>query len=168
MPLCTTGEPQICVFPEAPALLPVVEAMSTRLAHLPSDIVTVPHRLDQAGLDPSGTDAGFGVDSDPWFVADALSGIVAAHSTLACEPSDASTESEKTIANTEYFTILEWLASRIYGGPRPHDVHTTLDDVIDVDDIRDVLAKSESEQQAWAQEHLDRMRAACVGAVDGR
>ena len=117
--------------------------MSTRLAQLPADIVTVPHRLGQAGLEPSGTEPGFGVDSDPWFVADALSGIVAAHSTLACEPSDVSTDSEKTIANTEYFTILEWLASRIYGGPRPHDVHTTLDDVIDVADVRDVLVKSE-------------------------
>lgn len=161
-PLCTDGTPQICVVPEAPGVLSEARAMAERIAALPPGTYTAPERIEQLGVSDSPDAPAFALEGDRWFLADSLAGILATHSGRYCTPVD---DAAAAASSAEYFTALEWLAARIHGGPRPAHVHSTIDDVVDLEEIARVLNQPDPEQAAWVSDRLTRMERACVGEV---
>lgn len=155
-PLCTEGTgPTICVYPEAPAAHQAVQRMSDRAAELSSDSLTWPSVIQQNGLTDDGD---FSVVGDRWMLASQIADAVLSYSGLACYAEDST---DPAVAWARYVTISEWLADRLYGGPRPGAVHTTADDLIDRPGIDALLGQSESDQRRWFDAQVAELERAC-------
>ena len=155
-PSCTEGAgPTICLYPEAPVMYQAVQDMSDRAASLPSDRLTWPSTIRQNGLAETGD---FSLAGGPWLIADQIAEVILLESGLACYSEDSP---DPDAAWARYVTISEWLADRLYGGPRPGSVHTTADDLIDLPEIAAVLERSETDQRRWFDDQVAELENAC-------
>jgi len=158
-PLCTVGSPHLCTYPEAIALLPTLETLSTRAANLPSELV-VPLKVLEDGLQDPGQ-PGLILLGDPWFAAESLSTAIVNQTLGPCTAPTTPSGDLTTSWLTEYYTLEEWVSATIYGSPRPETVFSTTDPIVRWDEVDSMLGADATAQSAWVQGHLDTLRAQC-------
>ncbi|MEU5386809.1 ABC transporter permease [Kitasatospora cineracea] len=145
-PLCTTGVPKICVWPENQKYLPELQAMSERAGTLPAGRFRVPAQFLEEGLDggPLGVGNGFYLrEGESWEVATAM-GIQTVEATIppACRRAD-----------TAQWELIAWTIARIAGHGVPATVHGGPPGV-DPEAIGRLVTEPEDVQLAWVQQRL--------------
>ncbi|MEV7216844.1 ABC transporter permease [Kitasatospora cineracea] len=145
-PLCTTGTPRICVWPENQRYLPELQAMSERAAALPAGRFQVPGEFLEDGLDGRRLGAGNGFylrEGETWEAATTM-GIRTVEDSIPvpCRRSD--------LAQWE---LISWTIARIAGHGVPATVHGGPPGV-DQEAIGRLIAEPEDAQLAWVDQRL--------------
>ncbi|WAL74955.1 ABC transporter permease [Kitasatospora sp. YST-16] len=145
-PLCTTGTPVICVWPESRQYLPALQAMADRVAALPAGRFKVPARFLEEGLDGKPLDSGNGFylrEGETWEAATSI-GILTAEATIPPSCRD---------AERGHWELISWLIARVAGGGVPASVHGGPPGV-DQAAIGRLVAQPEDVQLAWVDQRL--------------
>jgi len=125
-PDCTATVPRICLWPEDHFYLKDVTALAVRAGQLPPGL-RVPAAFYEQGVkadDSSGFSLDFGSVSDNmWFVASAMAYNVMSSTfgPKACFPSSMSQISYDKMQQSGLL-LVQWLSTRIFGGPQPSTV----------------------------------------------
>ncbi|MFC8716185.1 ABC transporter permease [Kitasatospora sp. NPDC057198] len=147
-PLCTTGAPTICVWPESRQYLPALQAMAGRAAALPAGRFQVPDRFLEEGLNGEPLDHGNGFylrEGETWEVA----------TSIAFQTVDATIPQSCRGTGEAPWELIAWLTARLAGGGRPASVHGGPSGV-DQEAIGRLVAQPEDVQLAWLDQHLPR------------
>ncbi|MER8184770.1 hypothetical protein [Kitasatospora sp. NPDC094015] len=164
-PLCTTGAPTICLWPEDRNQLLRAQAMADRMRQLPTALVTLPARpIAELGLGRGGSrdPEGFYVlEGDMWDPAQTMAGdIMEASRPQGCpDPAVSAFTPEFYRASGE---LMMWLTMRIYGGPMPATMHGGPPSV-DLGAVADVVRGTDAEQLAWAGQRSEVIHRAYCG-----
>ncbi|AXG81222.1 ABC transporter permease [Streptomyces paludis] len=149
-PLCTQGEPRICVWPEHQKYAPELEAMSARIAALPPGLIKSPAVFYEDGVRGGPLDRGHGFsifEGQTWDAATSMAiHINEASSPPYCDPVDEAANDRRLKAQ---FELVSWLTVRIAGGGQPAGIHGGPPGV-DQNAIRVLVTRPEAEQVAWA------------------
>lgn len=126
-PDCTATVPRICLWPEDRSYLKDVTALAVRAGQLPPGEFRVPATFYEQGVEP-GDSSGFSLDfgsvsDNMWFVATAMTYDVMSSTfgSQACFPPSMSQVSYDKLHQSS-FLLVQWLSTRIFGGPQPSTV----------------------------------------------
>ncbi|MEV6926808.1 hypothetical protein AB0M46_20195 [Dactylosporangium sp. NPDC051485] len=156
-PLCSTGTPNVCLWPEDRKYLPEIEAMLARIRTLPPGMFVVPSTFFERGLreERRGDDDFEVIEGSLWSISPNFVGsIVNATITTFCPAADAAAEDRRTHA---YFELDTWLEARINGAQRPADVHGGPPGV-DVAAVGRLIDTPEQQQIEWVRQRLTTIR----------
>jgi hypothetical protein len=126
-PDCTATVPRMCLWPEDRSYLKDVTALAVRAGQLPPDQFRVPGTFYEQGVgvgDSSGFSLDYGSVSDNmWFVASAMAYDVLSSTfgSQACFPPSMSKVSYDNLEQSSLL-LVQWLSTRIFGGPQPSTV----------------------------------------------
>lgn len=165
-PLCSSGVPRVCLWPENRKYLPELSAMAERLAGIPQDWVRPPDSFHERGLRPDGPDAVAGgfdtTEGQMWFAAVTMASATKKHSLEPSQPCDPrrSPEAEQAYAASDELWL--WLQFRALG--------TTGDPQMRISGpqgpvaaAREAVRMSEDDQRRWTGQRLAALRKAnCV------
>lgn len=152
-PVCTHGSVKICFWPEENKYLPAAQQMAERVAQLPHDVLTIPSRYYEFGLrgnDPRKNDF-YIQEGDLWGVADSI----ALHIAIASDPpfcGAARPADQRRVLHAEW-TLQLWLATRVFGAPRPSSIHGGPPGV-NIREVAAVATWSQARQVHWARTEL--------------
>lgn len=156
-PLCTVGEPRVCLWPEHQRYLAQAEEMSRRIAALPQDLLTSPPVFHETGLHGE-EEMGEGfylMEGEIWTVATSLAiRIEEASSPPYCDATTPEADEARFQASME---VIAWLTARIAGGGKPSTLHGGPPGV-DEEAVHALTGEPESTQRAWVRERLDIVR----------
>ncbi|MFD3759098.1 ABC transporter permease [Streptomyces sp. NPDC058622] len=154
-PLCSSGAPRVCLWPEDRTYLPEVTAMVKRLDAIPQDWIKMPQTFHEAGLRPwseaSANDFEI-IEGNLWFVSPNLAGAIMRDSIpMRCEQWREDSLERLSAATFEIQTWLEFRANGpnerkgIHGGPPG----------VDFAAIEKISKEGEPAQKAWVDQRLN-------------
>ncbi|MFE5584507.1 hypothetical protein [Kitasatospora sp. NPDC056531] len=162
-PLCTTGSPAVCLWPDDRKYLPQAQGMTERLRQLPSGMFSVPPVFYERGVrGPQHAFEDFYIlEGSMWDASETVAGsILHASRPQGCPlPLGDKITPQFVLATGE---LNMWLAMRIYGGGRPADMHGGPPGV-DMDAIARVITQPEGEQLAWVTQRTETIHHAYCG-----
>jgi hypothetical protein len=157
-PMCTAGEIQICFWPEERKYFRFAQSMADRVTQLPKRILVIPNHYYEFGVRGRRiVDNDFYIkEGNMWSVADSI----ALHIGLATEPRYCETAGHATQARILHaeWQLETWLAARVFGGPRPANIHGGPPGV-NIARVAAVARQPERQQTNWASDLLRSIRA---------
>ncbi|MFH8383560.1 hypothetical protein ACH4E7_21875 [Kitasatospora sp. NPDC018058] len=164
-PVCTGGNPKICLWSEDQKYLAEANSMAERMQKLPAGSFVIPEAFFERGLRGRGhTYQDFYIlEGSMWDPSETLaSGIL-----YASRPSGPGCSFPKGPRMTENFRtsdseLLVWLSMRIFGGTQPSDMHGGPPGV-DSGAITQLLSQPEDTQAKWVQERVEAIHRAYCG-----
>lgn len=164
-PVCTSGTPRICLWPEDRKYLSEAENMANRLRHLPHEFFTVPSAFYEQGLRGSRQtyEDFYILEGSMWDPAATMASTITNASWPkgpgCLSPGDAPITPQYRQALNE---LDMWLAMRIFGGGVPSRIHGGPPGV-DLKFIAQIINRPEADQIAWVAQRKGIVRHAFCG-----
>ncbi|MER7581235.1 hypothetical protein [Kitasatospora sp. NPDC097691] len=163
-PLCTSGAPALCLWPDDQKYLSQAGAMSERIRQLPQGMFVIPDAFYEKGL-RSGRQHAFEdfyiLEGSMWDPAQSLAGsILFASRPKNCPLPDGSRVTKDFVqSNGE---LMMWLTMRIFGGGQPAGMHGGPPEV-NLEPIAQLIHQPEQIQLEWAKQRIDKIQHAYCG-----
>ncbi|MHA3946255.1 DUF7224 domain-containing protein [Cellulomonas bogoriensis] len=156
-PVCSSSEPQVCVWPEHANYLPMLVPLAQRITESSDGILPVPKEFIQEGLsaDPGAlnTFSWIAPDAGLWHVAEGFASAVLNNQAAEtrCWPVEEEDWEQRRVLNTQ---LSYWLTARAYQGGRPADYHGNFGDTAEA---AAVLELDVASQREWVADVLRRI-----------
>ncbi|MFE4977875.1 hypothetical protein ACFRAR_37950 [Kitasatospora sp. NPDC056651] len=163
-PLCTSGAPALCLWPDDRKYLSQAEAMGERVRQLPQGLFVIPDAFYEKGLrsdEQYRFEDFYILEGSMWDPAQSLAGsILTASRPKNCPLPDGARFTQDYVQSSG--ELMMWLAMRIFGGGRPPEMHGGPPGV-DLDAIAQVIHRPEQIQLEWAKQRIDKIQHAYCG-----